>query len=50
MRCTRSSFENDRARDLNLKLLGHEVVRFTRRRLAHDPAGVAGALRDLLRK
>ncbi|HEY1238858.1 MAG TPA: DUF559 domain-containing protein [Solirubrobacterales bacterium] len=47
---TRSAFEGDRARDLKLKLLGHEVVRFTWRRLKDDPTGVAGALRVLLRK
>ncbi|HKH41145.1 MAG TPA: DUF559 domain-containing protein [Solirubrobacterales bacterium] len=46
----RGAFENDRARDLKLKLLGYEVVRFTWRQLRDDPAGVAGALRELLRK
>jgi very-short-patch-repair endonuclease len=47
---TRSAFEHDRARDLHLTLLGHEVVRFTWRQLSEDPAGVAAALRELLRK
>jgi very-short-patch-repair endonuclease len=47
---TRSAFEDDRARDLKLKLLGYDVVRFTWRQLTGDPAGVAGALRELLRK
>jgi very-short-patch-repair endonuclease len=46
----RSAFETDRARDLKLKLLGYDVVRFTWRRLTGDQAGVAGALRELLRK
>ena len=47
---TRSAFEADRDRDTRLKLLGYEVVRFTWRQLTDDPAGVAGALRELLRK
>jgi very-short-patch-repair endonuclease len=48
--CSRSAFENDRARDLKLKLLTFEVVRFTWRQLTGDPKGVAAALRELLRK
>ena len=47
---TRSAFEDDRARDLKLKLLGYEGVRFTWRQLTDDPAAVAAALRELLRK
>ena len=47
---TRAAFEADRERDTQLKLLGYEVVRFTWRQLTDDPAGVAGALRELLRK
>jgi very-short-patch-repair endonuclease len=47
---TRSAFEDDRARDLKLKLLGYEVIRFTWRQLVDGPAGVAVALRELLRK
>ena len=47
---TRSAFENDRARDLKLKLLGYEVVRFTWRRLTDDPAAVGVSVRKLLRK
>jgi very-short-patch-repair endonuclease len=46
----RAAFEADRARDVELRLLGYEVVRFTWRQLRDDPAGVAGALRELLRK
>jgi hypothetical protein len=40
----------DRARDLKLKLLGYDVVRFTWWQLTGVPAGVAGVLRELLRK
>lgn len=47
---TRFAFEEDRARDLKLRLLGYEVVRFTWRQLAEDAAAVAAALRELLRK
>ena len=47
---TRSAFEEDRARDLKLKLLGYEGVRFTWRQLTDDPSAVAAALRELLRK
>jgi very-short-patch-repair endonuclease len=47
---TRSAFESDRARDLKLKLIGYDVVRFTWRQLTDDPSGVAAALRELLRK
>jgi very-short-patch-repair endonuclease len=47
---TRSAFEADRERDMHLKLLGYEVVRFTWRRLEDDPTSVAGALHQLLRK
>jgi very-short-patch-repair endonuclease len=47
---SRSRFEEDRARDLKLKLLGYQVVRFTWRQLAEDPNAVVAALRALLRK
>ena len=48
---TRMSFEADRARDnLRLKLLSYQVVRFTWRQLTADPAALAAALRELLRK
>jgi very-short-patch-repair endonuclease len=46
----RHAFEADRARDTKLKLLGYEVIRFTWRQLTENPAGVAAALRRLLRK
>lgn len=43
----RVAFEEDRARDLELRLKGYTVVRFTDRQLQEDRA-VAEALRDLL--
>jgi very-short-patch-repair endonuclease len=45
---TRSAFESDRARDARLKVFGFEVVRFTWRQIAHDPARVARTIRALL--
>jgi very-short-patch-repair endonuclease len=45
---TRSAFEEDRARDLDLKLFGYYVVRFTYRQLMGEPARVARAVRVLL--
>jgi very-short-patch-repair endonuclease len=47
---TRSAFEGDRARDAQLTALGFRVVRLTWRQLKNEPAEVAGALRELLRK
>jgi very-short-patch-repair endonuclease len=46
---TRSAFEADRSRDVELKLLGYEVVRFTWRQLTSQPSHVARILRRLLR-
>jgi very-short-patch-repair endonuclease len=46
---TRSAFEEDRARDARLKLLGYDVVRFTWRQISDDPARVAATIRALLR-
>jgi very-short-patch-repair endonuclease len=45
---TRSAFEADRARDVELQLLGYAVARFTWRQVAERPGEVAGALRELL--
>lgn len=45
---TRSAFEEDRARDAHLAVLGYEVVRFTWRQITDDPAGVAKTIRALL--
>jgi very-short-patch-repair endonuclease len=44
----RQAFEDDRARDTELRLLGYEVVRFTYRQVLDDPTWVAAALRRLL--
>jgi very-short-patch-repair endonuclease len=45
---TRSAFEEDRARDARLKLLGYEVVRFTWRQVTEDASMVAKTIRTLL--
>jgi very-short-patch-repair endonuclease len=45
---TVQAFERDRARDIELKLLGYEVVRVTARRLRGDRARLASQLRRLL--
>jgi very-short-patch-repair endonuclease len=45
---TRSAFETDRARDNRLRVLGFNVVRFTWRRVADEPAAVARTIRSLL--
>lgn len=45
---SRLAFEEDHARDLELKLRGYEVLRFTYRQVRGDPGGVAAALRALL--
>jgi very-short-patch-repair endonuclease len=46
---TRSAFEEDRARDSRLKVLGYEVVRFTWRQVENDSAAVVHTVRTLLR-
>lgn len=46
---TRSAFEEDRARDARLAVLGYEVVRFTWRQLMRDQPEVAKTIRTLLR-
>lgn len=46
----RQAFEDDRARDVALKLRGYEVARFTYRQVMSDAAGVAAAVRGLLRR
>jgi very-short-patch-repair endonuclease len=45
---TRSAFEEDRARDARLKVLGFDVLRFTWRQIEADAATVAAAIRALL--
>jgi very-short-patch-repair endonuclease len=44
----RQAFEDDRVRDIELRLLGYEVVRLTHRQVLDDPARVAAMLRTLL--
>jgi very-short-patch-repair endonuclease len=44
----RQAFEDDRARDLELKLMGYDVVRFTYRQVMEHPGQVARKLRSLL--
>ena len=44
----RLAFEADRARDVELKLLGYTVVRFTHRQVMDEPSRVARTLRALL--
>jgi very-short-patch-repair endonuclease len=45
----RLAFEEDRARDVDLKLQGYEVLRFTHRQVTQEPSAVASTLRALLR-
>ena len=44
----RQAFEDDRARDLDLKLAGFEVLRFTYRQVEEEPQRVAEAIRAFL--
>jgi very-short-patch-repair endonuclease len=46
----RTAFEEDRARDARLKLLGYEVLRFTWRQVTSDAPDVAQTIRALLRR
>jgi very-short-patch-repair endonuclease len=46
---TRTAFEEDRARDARLEVLGYRVVRFTWRQLTADAGAVAQTIRALLR-
>ena len=45
---TRTSFESDRARDIELRLLGFDVVRLTYRQVTDQPAATAAKLGKLL--
>jgi very-short-patch-repair endonuclease len=47
---TRSAFEEDRARDARLSVLGYRVVRFTWRQVESRPGEVARTIRSLLRQ
>ena len=44
----RQAFEDDRARDAELRSRGYEVLRFTWRQLENDPAAVLSLLRRYL--
>jgi very-short-patch-repair endonuclease len=46
---SRSAFEEDRARDARLKVLGYDVIRFTWRQVTDDGAAIAKTIRALLR-
>ena len=46
----RLAFEADRARDVELKLLGYEIVRFTYRQVEGEAPRVARTIRKLLRE
>lgn len=46
---SRSAFEEDRARDARLAVLGYETVRFTWRQVTDDGRGVAATIRARLR-
>lgn len=45
---SRASFEADRARDVDLRLRGYTVIRFTYRQVTEEPRAVASSLRALL--
>jgi very-short-patch-repair endonuclease len=45
----RAAFEDDRARDLELRTLGFEVLRLSHRQVTEEPQRVAAVLRDVLR-
>ena len=45
---TRRAFEEDRERDVLTAQAGYRTLRFTDRRLAEDPTGVAAAIHTLL--
>jgi very-short-patch-repair endonuclease len=47
---TRSAFEEDRARDARLALLGFDVLRLTWRQIAADSSAIASTVRGLLRR
>ena len=47
---TRSAFEEDRARDARLTVLGYQVLRYTGRHVEDDASAVAQTVRELLRR
>jgi len=44
----RQAFEHDRARDLELRALGYEVLRLSHRQVFDEPQSVAAVLRSVL--
>jgi very-short-patch-repair endonuclease len=44
----RQAFEDDRSRDLDLRSLGYEVLRFSYRQVSREPERVVAAVRDAL--
>ncbi len=46
---SRSAFEKDREKDLDLKLAEYEVIRITDRRIKSDPVALAEKLRRMLK-
>jgi very-short-patch-repair endonuclease len=46
----RAAFEDDRARDLELRALGFEVLRLSHRQVTEEPGRVATVIREALRK
>jgi very-short-patch-repair endonuclease len=46
----RSAFEEDRARDARLAVLGYSVLRFTWWQVEDEPRAVARTVRELLRR
>lgn len=44
----RQAFEDDRARDVQLRMSGYQVTRFTYRQVTDEPTRVAAAVRKLL--
>jgi very-short-patch-repair endonuclease len=47
---TRSAFEEDRARDARMTVLGYKVLRYTWRQVEDDASAVAQTVRELLRR
>jgi very-short-patch-repair endonuclease len=47
---SRLAFEADRARDVELKLAGYEVLRFTHRQVTQESQAIVATLRALLRR
>lgn len=44
----RQAFEDDRSRDLDLRALGYDVLRFSYRQVSHEPERIAAAVRNAL--